>query len=303
MSIQWTGVMPAITTPFTAELQVDHEFLKRHVAWLVAAGSTAIIPCGSLGEGATLSFDEKVAVVKSCVEAAGEVPVMPGIAAMSTEEAVALARACRDVGAKGLMVLPPYVYPADWRELSTHMGAVIESTELPCILYNNPVAYGLDLQPAQIAELVERHAKVEAVKESSTDARRISAIRALIGDKVALGVGVDDCLLEGVACGARFWIAGLVNALPEESIRLYELAMAGRLDEAFELYAWFLPLLRLDTVPKFVQLIKLAQEAVGWGNEQVRPPRLPLTQEERAETLALIRHALDNRPGPGEEAA
>lgn len=296
MTVEFRGVLPAITTPFNADLSIDHGFLAEHAAWQIDAGCTGLVPCGSLGESATLSFEEKVAVIKTCVNAV-KVPVIPGIASLATDEAVALARAARDVGARGLMVLPPYVYSTDWREMKAHMAAVITATELPCIIYNNPVAYKTDFKPEQILELANEYANVKAVKESSTDARRVTAIKAIAGDRLVLGVGVDDCLVEGVAAGAEFWIAGQVNAFPKESVDLYNLAMAGRWEEAAKLYAWFLPLLRLDTVPKFVQLIKLTQEMVGRGNARVRAPRLELAGAELAEARAVIEEGIRNRPG------
>ncbi|WP_374350380.1 dihydrodipicolinate synthase family protein [Chitinimonas sp.] len=295
MSVKFEGVMPAITTPFNADLSIDHGAAAANVRWLVEAGCTGIVPCGSLGEGATLDFDEKVALIETCAKAV-DVPVIPGIAALSTREAVNLAKAAKTHGARGLMVLPPYVYSTDWREMKAHVAAVISATDLPCIVYNNPVAYRTDFSPAQIIELADQFDNIKAVKESSTDVRRISALRALAGDRLALGVGVDDCLVEGVAAGAQFWIAGLVDALPHESVCLFELARAGRWQEAAELYAWFLPLLRLDTVPKFVQLIKLVQEKLGVGNARVRPPRLALQGSELLEAEAIIAHALATRP-------
>lgn len=294
-STLFRGVFPAITTPFNNDLTVDHAFLREHAQWMVGKGCTGIVPCGSLGESATLSFDEKVAIIETCAEAA-DVPVIPGIAALSTREAVNLAKAAELVGARGLMVLPPYVYSSDWREMKAHVAAVMNATTLPCILYNNPVAYKTDFSPAQVAELIGQHSNLLAVKESSTDARRVTGIKALVGNTVALGVGVDDCLVEGVAAGAEFWIAGLVNAFPAESVRLYDLAMAGKHQEAFELYRWFLPLLRMDTVPKFVQLIKLVQSHVNMGHPRVRPPRLEVSGEELARAEEEIRIALKTRP-------
>jgi len=194
------------------------------------------------------------------------------------------------------MVLPPYVYQGDWRETRSHFEAVIGATDLPCMLYNNPVAYGTDVVPEQMRDLAAALTNLAAVKESSTDVRRITAIRSLLGDRLTLLVGVDDLILEGVQAGAEGWIAGLADALPEESVRLFELARAGRIDEARRLYEWFLPLLRLDTVPKFVQLIKLVQAETGLGSEPVRPPRLPLVGPEREQALGLIRDALSTRP-------
>lgn len=295
MSVNFTGVIPAITTPFNADYSVDHGGITRHVQWLVENGCSGIVPCGSLGEGATLSVEEKVAIVKT-VASSVKVPVIPGIASLSTNEAVDFAKASFDAGAQGLMVLPPYVYCSDWYEMKAHLVAVIKATPLPCIIYNNPVAYRTDFKPEQIQELVNEFDNVKAVKESSTDARRVAAIKALVGNKIALGVGVDDCLLEGVAVGAQFWIAGLVNAFPKESVKLYELAMAGKSEEAFAIYRWFLPLLRMDTVPKFVQLIKLVQQEMGWGHERVRGPRLVMAGAEREQCLRELRIALENRP-------
>lgn len=297
MSTIWQGVLPAITTPFTADYGIDHEFVLRHVNWLIENGCRGIIPCGSLGEGATLTFDEKVALIKTCVAAAaGRVPVIPGIAALSTDEAVKLAQASAEAGCGGLMVLPPYVYSSDWREMKAHVAAVITATKLPCMLYNNPPAYKTDFSAAQVAELAAEHKNLEAVKESSGDSRRVTALVALLGERVRVGVGLDDMVCEGVAAGAEFWVAGTVNALPKESVAQFELAKAGRWDEARALYHWHLPLLRLDTVVKFVQLIKLIQQEAGWGHERVRAPRLEVVGAEREDALAIIRKALRERP-------
>lgn len=293
----WRGVIPAITTPFTADDQVDHAFLARHASWMIDAGCKGIVPLGSLGEAATLGFDEKVAVMRTLVEALGErAPVIPGIAALSTGEAVRLAKAAEQAGCAGLMVLPPYVYSTDWREMGAHLRAIIEATGLPCMLYNNPVAYRTDFLPEQIAELAHAYPQVQAVKESSGDVRRFAALRALLGDRLALLVGMDDALVEGVSMGATGWIAGLVNAYPVESVRLFELARSGGAQAAAELYAWFLPLLRLDTVPTFVQLIKLVQQEVGMGSERVRAPRLPVTGAEREHAMRVIAQAAASRP-------
>ncbi|HXA46379.1 MAG TPA: dihydrodipicolinate synthase family protein, partial [Burkholderiaceae bacterium] len=181
MSMHFEGVMPAITTPFNADLTIDHSAVSANVRWLVDAGCTGIVPCGSLGEGATLSFDEKVALIETCARSV-DVPVIPGIAALSTREAVQLAQAAQAHGARGLMVLPPYVYSTDWREMKAHVAAVIQATDLPCIVYNNPVAYKTDFKPEQILELVREFKNVRAVKESSTDVRRITALKALLGN-------------------------------------------------------------------------------------------------------------------------
>ncbi len=299
MSIQWQGVMPATLTQFNADLTIDHGLMAEHGKWLVENGCTAIVAHGSLGEGATLSLDEKLALQKTYVQALPGIPIIPGVAALSTREAVAIAKAAKDHGCQGLMVLPPYLYASDWREMKAHMAAVIGATDLPCIIYNNPVAYKTDFTPAHIKELADEFSNVAAVKESSTDARRIAGIRELCGDRVALGMGVDDCALEGAAMGATFWITGVGGAFPKHNVRLWELATSGRIEEAMPLYHWMLPMLRMDTVVKFVQLIKLQQNLASggkFGNNLVRPPRLELAGTELAEATAVIEKALATLP-------
>lgn len=296
-SLNWKGVMPAMTTAFDKSLNVDLQFVARHAQWLIENGCSGIICLGSLGEAATLRFEEKAAILKSVVAAlGGRVPVVSAISALSTAEAVELAKTAQDAGCSGLMILPPYVYRGDWRENKAHVAAVLKAAPLPAMLYNNPIAYGVDYLPQQIAELAGEFANLTAVKESSTDVRRVTAIRALLGDRLAVCVGVDDAIVEGIAAGAVGWVAGLVNALPRESVELFELAAAGRMQEAFELYRWFLPLLRMDTVPKFIQLIKQVQEEAGIGSARVRPPRLQVEGSELAETRAAFAHAQSSRP-------
>ncbi|HQR40391.1 MAG TPA: dihydrodipicolinate synthase family protein [Blastocatellia bacterium] len=294
--MEWHGVFPAITTPFCEDLSVDLEFLPRHIEAMIGAGCRGLVALGSLGEAATLTFQERVSILTTCHEAlAGRAPLVAGIAALSTQWAIAFARAAEDAGCEGLMVLPPYVYRGDRRETLAHFSAVLDATSLPCMLYNNPIAYGTDVLPDEIALLADRHPNIAAVKESSADVRRLAAIRAEVGDRLALFVGVDDLLVEGVQAGAVGWIAGLVNALPVESVRLFNLAATGRIAEARELNEWFLPLLRFDVVPKFVQLIKLVQQEVGLGSERVRPPRLVLEGAERDEALRITYAALAAR--------
>ena len=289
---QWSGVLPAITTPFRADGSVDHSFLKEHAVRMVNAGCRGIVALGSLGEANTLTFEEKTAIVSSLRDALdGSVPVVAGIASLSTRESVDLAKAAAEAGADGLMVLPPYVYRGDWRETEAYFSAVIRATPLSCMLYNNPIAYGTDVSAAQIAELA-RHSNLHAVKESGGDVRRVSAIRELLGERISVLVGLDDMIVESVGVGATGWIAGLVNALPEESVRLFDLAVSGDRERTLALYDWFLPLLRMDTVPKFVQLIKLVQRAVGLGSERVRPPRLQLVGDELDAVERLIHERL-----------
>jgi 1-pyrroline-4-hydroxy-2-carboxylate deaminase len=197
------------------------------------------------------------------------------------------------------MVLPPYVYQGDWREMKAHVAAVFRATPLGCMLYNNPIAYVTDFLPEHIEELAAEHENLEAVKESSTDARRVAAIRSLVRDRLEVFVGVDDAILEAVGVGASGWIAGLANALPRESVELFQLAVGCEREKAFELYRWFLPLLRMDTVPEFVQLIKLVQTEVGMGNPRVRAPRLELAGEKLERVQTTIRDRLRARPQVG----
>lgn len=297
MSSFWQGVLPALTTPFLPDGSVDHAFMARHVEAMVQAGCTGIVPLGSLGETATLSTDEKAAVLRTVVGAvAGRAAVVPGVAALATADAVRFAQTARSLGCSGLMVLPPYVYSTDWREMRAHVSAVIGATDLPCMLYNNPLAYKTDFSAAQMQDLALQHPNFAAVKESSADVRRIAAIKALLGDRLHILMGVDDMIVEGVAAGATGWIAGLVNAYPRESVVLFDMARSGRIAELTPLYHWFLPLLRLDVVPKFVQLIKLVQARVGMGSVNVRAPRLQLDGDELAQAEAVIAHALATKP-------
>jgi dihydrodipicolinate synthase/N-acetylneuraminate lyase len=295
--MNWTGVMPAMTTAFHPDFSVNHAEVAQHARWLVQNGCTGIICLGSLGEASTLRFQEKIDILKTVVAALdGVAPAVASISALSTAEAVELARQAQAVGCSGLMILPPYVYNGDWRENKAHVAAILKATPLPGMLYNNPVAYGVDFLPVQIEELAGKFPNFAAVKESSTDVRRVTAIGALLGDRLSVLVGVDDAIVEGIAAGAVGWVAGLVNALPRESVDLFNLARAGKTREAFELYRWFLPLLRMDTVPKFIQLIKQVQQEAGIGSACVRAPRLELDGEELAQTRAAFQFAQTHRP-------
>lgn len=295
--MNWTGVLPAITTNMRATGAVDHAALARHCRWMIDSGCTGIVCCGSLGEAATLSFEEKVAVATTCVKAVQDrAPVVLGIASLSTAEAVALAKAGAKAGCEGLMVLPPYVYSTDWREMKAHVAAILRATKLDGMLYNNPPAYKTDFTPEQIAELAAEHPNLKAVKESSGDTRRVTAIKALTGNRLHLLVGMDDAIVEGIYSGATGWIAGLVNAFPEESVALFDYASRGDKARAAALYAWFLPLLRLDTVPKFVQYIKWIQAEVRRGTATVRAPRLPLAGADLETVKAVLMKALASRP-------
>ncbi len=296
--MNWTGVMPAMTTPFDANLAVDHTFLARHATWLLENGCKGLVMLGSLGEGATLEHDEKLAVLKTAIKASEPTgtPVVASISALSTRNAVRLAQEAEAAGCQGLMVLPPYVYTSDWREMKAHVSAIFAATRLSCMLYNNPVAYKTDFLPSQVGELAQEFEHLHAVKESSADVRRVAHIREVVGDRLKIFVGVDDVLVEAVDAGATGWVAGLVNAFPRESVELLDLALAGKRKEAYELYGWFLPLLRMDTVPKFVQLIKWVQGQTGTGTATVRAPRLEITGADLEDAKAVLTKAMANRP-------
>ncbi|MFZ0663739.1 MAG: dihydrodipicolinate synthase family protein [Acidobacteriaceae bacterium] len=295
--MKWQGVMPAMTTALDQNYKVDAAFMTRHAKWLLDNGCTGIVALGSLGQGATVTFDEKVAIVRNMVAAtANRAPVVASVSALSTDEAVSFAKSAEQTGCAALMVLPPYVYCGDWREMKAHVTAVLRATPLPCMLYNNPVSYGTDFRPEQIAELAGESQNLESVKESSTDIRRVAAIRALVGDRLKIFVGVDDVIVEAIAAGAAGWVAGLVNAFPAESVALFNYAAEGKTAEAFALYRWFLPLLRMDTVPKFVQLIHQVQQETGTGNARVRGPRHEVVGAELDATRRTVAEALANRP-------
>ena len=293
----WAGVFPAITTPFKPDLTIDYQALESQLEKFIQSGCQGIVALGSLGEAPVLETQEKLEILTQAARILhGRVPLVAGISAMSTAEAVSLAKAANDAGVDGLMVLPPYVYRSDWRETEAHVSAVFRATPLSAMLYNNPVAYGTDITPEQIVQLRREHKNFHAVKESSGSLRRITQLKHLAGDSLALFVGMDDVVVESVAAGAVGWIAGLVNAFPNETVRLFRLAQRGPSSELDSLYAWFLPLLRMDTVPKFVQMIKLVQEEVGMGSARVRPPRLELIGAEREEVLAVLRSCLQGQP-------
>jgi 1-pyrroline-4-hydroxy-2-carboxylate deaminase len=293
----WEGVLPALTTPFAADGSVDRPAGIAHARWMAERGIRGVIVGGSLGEGATLSVDERTQMVTDLVGALpNSLPVVAAVAAPRTSDAVEQARRAAAAGVSGVLVLPPYVYRGDRTETRAHFSSVLGATDLPCMLYNNPVAYGTDVPPELVLELAVEHSNLTGVKESSGDVRRITALRALLGERIEVAVGLDEAVLEGMKAGAVGWVAGLANALPAESVELFSLAQHGEDAAALSLYRWFLPLLRMDTVPKFVQLIKLLESEVGVGSPRVRLPRLELSGSEREEALTMIRECLARRP-------
>ncbi len=296
MRVTWKGVFPAATTQLAPDQSLDLEATSRHYARLVGAGVHGLIVLGSLGENQSLEPGEKLDVLRAAVRAAGRrVPVLAGVAENSTARACRFAKDAEKAGADGLMVLPAMVYKSDPRETLVHFRAVCRATALPIMAYNNPVAYGVDVTPELFAAL-STEKSIVAVKESSSDVRRITDLHNAVGDRYVVFNGMDDLALESTAAGAEGWVAGLVNAFPEETLRLWEAASTGRLEEARRLNRWFAPLLHLDALPKFVQYIKLAQAECGLGAETLRAPRLPLEGEERERVLALVRRAVETRP-------
>jgi len=296
MTIDWQGVFPAATTQFTADQALDLEATARHVDTLIEAGVHGLVMLGTVGENCQLLAEEKRDVLKATVEiAAGRVPVLSGAAECSTALACRYAEDAEKIGLDGLMVLPAMVYKSDPRETMAHYRAVAQASDLPVMCYNNPVTYGIDITPDMFAELADEPTLL-AIKESSDDVRRITDLVNRCGERYTLFCGVDDLIVESLLLGATGWVAGLVNAFPVESVRLYELARAGRWEEARSLYRWFMPLLHLDCHVKLVQYIKLAQAMAGMGSETLRAPRLTLEGEERQRIMAIIQAGLDARP-------
>ncbi len=294
--VDWKGVFPAVTTQFRADQSLDVEATMAHVERLIEAGCHGLIMLGTVGENVSLEPQEKRALISAAVKAAARrVPVLSGVAETSTALACRYAADCRSLGADGLMVLPAMVYKSDPHETVSHFRVVARAGELPAMIYNNPVSYGVDVTPPMLAELADEPMLV-ALKESSDDVRRITDVINAVGDRYILFCGVDDLYLESALLGVTGWVAGLVNAFPEETVKLYTLAQAKRWEEARALYRWFMPLLHLDTSVKLVQYIKLAQAMAGFGTEMVRQPRLPLAGQKREEVAEVIRRAIESRP-------
>jgi 1-pyrroline-4-hydroxy-2-carboxylate deaminase len=296
MANAWSGVFPALTTKFHHDETLDIPALVRHCEAQIDAGVSGLIVLGSLGENGTLSAGEKQQVLKAAASASrGRVPVLAGVAETTTAGACAFVKSSVASGADGFMVLPPMQYVSDPRETIRHLRTIARTSEKPIMIYNNPVAYRVDITPEMFRELADEP-KFTALKESSEDIRRITEIRNLVGDRYRIFVGVDDLALESFVMGADGWVAGLVCAFPRESVELFRLVRAGRFQEALALYRWFTPLLHLDTSLKFIHYIKLAEAMTGMGTETMRAPRLPLDGEERTKVEAIIRMALEHRP-------
>ena len=296
MSIEWKGVMPAVTTKFTEDDRLDLVMFEKNIQAQLDAGVHGIVLGGTLGEASTLLDDEKRELTKATVAMVkGKVPVMMNIAEQSTKGAILAAQKAEEDGAQGLMMLPPMRYKAGDRETVAYFKAVATHTSLPIMVYNNPVDYKIEVTLDMFEELLECK-NIEAVKESTRDISNITRIKNRFGDRLKIMTGVDTLALESLLMGAEGWIAGLVCAFPRETVAIYELQKAGRIQEAIEIYRWFLPLLELDIHPKLVQNIKLAEVYTGIGTENVRAPRLPLVGDERNKVIQIIKQGLNNRP-------
>lgn len=296
MSFQWQGVFPALTTKFTSDDKLDFALFEKNLKAQLDAGVNGIILGGSLGEASVLGNDEKFDLVKFAVDKVeGKVPVVMNIAEGSTREAVKLAQDARKAGARGLMALPPMRYKSDERETVTYFKAIADSMDLPIMIYNNPVDYKIEVTLDMFADLAEKK-NIQAVKESTRDVSNVTRMINRFGERYKILCGVDTLAMEELLMGAHGWVAGLVCAFPKETVAVFKLTKAGKIDEARKIYRWFLPLLELDIHPKLVQYIKLAEQEAGIGSETVRAPRLTLIGEERERILKIIREGIKNRP-------
>ncbi len=297
MSIIWKGVMPAVTTQFTANDELDLELFKVNIQAQLDAGVHGLVLGGTLGEASTLSDDERRILTRETVKFVnGKVPVLMNIAEQTTKAAINLAKTAQEDGAEGLMMLPPMRYNASDAEVVEYFKAVANSTSLPIMIYNNPVDYKIEVTLEMFEALLDVCPNIQAVKESTRDTTNITRIKNKFGDRLAILCGVDTLALESLLIGADGWVAGLVDAFPAETVAIYKLQKAGRIQEALEIYRWFMPLLELDINPKLVQYIKLASVFTGIGSEYVRAPRLVLEGDERKTIVKIIEDALKIRP-------
>ena len=295
MKVTWKGVMPAVTTKFDKEDQLDLKAFEKNIRAQLEAGVNGIILGGTLGEASTLTTEEKETLVKKTLEIVeGQVPVIINVAEQTTKDAIAVAQRAEEIGAHGLMLLPPMRYKATDRETVVYFQNIARSTSLPIMIYNNPVDYKIEVTLDMFRELLKEK-NIQAVKESTRDVTNVIRLKNEFGDRLKIFTGVDTLALESLVTGADGWVAGLVAAYPEETVAIYKLVKAGKVEEAATIYRWFMPLLELDITPQLVQNIKLAEVSTGLGTENVRPPRLPLEGEERERVLNIIASANSKR--------
>ncbi|PCJ96949.1 MAG: dihydrodipicolinate synthase family protein [Flavobacteriaceae bacterium] len=296
MGLEWKGVMPAVTTKFDNNDELDLEMFQTNIKAQLDAGVEGIILGGTLGEASTLAPEEKSTLIRETLELTkNRVPTIMNIAEQTTKGAIAAAHSAEKDGVQGLMLLPPMRYKADDKETVTYFSEIARNTNLPIMLYNNPIDYGIEITLDMLEDLSE-HNNIQAVKESTRDISNITRIRKRFGNRYSILTGVDTLGMESLVMGADGWVAGLVCAFPKETVAIYKLVKAGRLEEALEIYQWFLPLLELDVSTKLVQNIKLAEVHTGIGTENVRPPRLPLAGKEKESVLSILKKGLETRP-------
>ena len=294
--MEWKGVMPAITTKFTRDDKLDLELFNKNLSFQLKSNIDAIVLAGSLGEASTLTQNEKNILTENTVEFVNnKIPVVVNIAEQSTKEALNSIRSAEKSGASGLMVLPPMRYKSGRKETISYFESIANSTDLPIMIYNNPVDYGIEVTIDMFDELL-KYENIKAVKESTRDISNVTRLKNSFGSRLKIMTGVDTIALESLLMGADGWIAGLVCAFPEETVAIFKLQSQGKVKEAIEIYRWFLPLLELDINPKLVQNIKLAESILGIGSENVRLPRIPLFGKERDEVLSIIKKGINNRP-------
>ncbi|HWW32806.1 MAG TPA: dihydrodipicolinate synthase family protein [Steroidobacteraceae bacterium] len=296
LACNWSGVYPAATTQFDAALELDLRATQSVQAALLRDGVHGLVLMGTVGEGNSLSAAEKRTVLRGAVEVTeGRVPIIAGVSEFTTAAAVTFVRDAERLGASGFMVLPGMVYVPTAAELEHHLRTVAEATSLPIMLYNNPPSYRVNIELPTLARLAEVP-NIVAIKESAPDPRRITDLYNAFAERFVLFAGLDDVVFEAVTLGARGWVSGLTNVFPAESLALYAALTAGDLERARRIYRWFMPLLHLDSEHDLVQSIKLAEQILGRGSERVRPPRLPLAGERRAQVTALVEKARATRP-------
>ena len=294
--MEWEGVMPAVTTKFTSDDELDFEMFNKNIIAQIEAGVSGIVLGGTLGEASTLTRNEKSALIKNTVDITeNKIPVLMNIAEQSTSEAITAVKKAENDGVSGLMILPPMRYKASDDETVTYFKSIAQSTSLPIMIYNNPVDYKIEVTLDMFDQLLECE-NIQAVKESTRDVSNVTRIINYFGDRLKIMTGVDTLALESLLMGANGWIAGLVDAFPRETVAIYKLQKAGYIKEALEIYRWFLPLLELDINSKLVQNIKLAEKYTGIGTENVRAPRLPLIGDERKQVIKIIESSLQTRP-------
>ena len=294
--MEWSGVMPAITTKFSNDDKLDLDLFNKNLDVQLQAGIDAIVLGGSLGEASTLSQSEKNILIENTVRYVnGKIPVIVNVAEQSTTSALESVKCAEKYGASGLMVLPPMRYKSGRKETISYFESIANSTNLPIMIYNNPVDYGVEVTIDMFDELL-KYENIMAVKESTRDISNVTRLKNSFGSRLKIMTGVDTIALESLLMGADGWIAGLVCAFPQETVAIYKLQLQGKIKQAIEIYRWFLPLLELDINPKLVQNIKLAETILGIGSEHVRKPRQPLSGTERENVLEIIKTGIKNRP-------